>query len=213
MVDSINSVSALPVPVAPNVGNVVKKDNLQKVIEDNNKTTKLCSGVALLTSCATLLPLSILAVKTGKISKVVENFGTSIKPIVKDLSEASHTINNLTTEAGNGMNTIIGKARDVLDLAKTDEVKNLLNELSIKVKETDTKPIVESVSRSIDELSGTLNGKLGEIDTARINELVGGLKEKIDLINVDDLSAEARNALNALVEKIKGTEIKFDRVV
>lgn len=212
MVDAINSVSTMPMPVRAKSVNSPQNNSIEKAIENNNKTTKLCAYVALGTSCATLLPLSILAIKTGKISKVAENFEKSAKPIMDDLGKASTTIKYAAIGASEDLKAISGLAKnktsEIFDLLKSDDMKNLLQELQTKVKDVDTKPIVESITNSINELKNTLNGKLNDVNSEKVNELISSLKCKIDSINVGELSADTKKLFNSLIEKFRNVEVK-----
>lgn len=178
--------------------------DMAKAVENSNNVAKTCSYVALGTSVATLLPLSILAVKTSKISKAAESLEKGAKPILENLRgasagvrEVSENIAGVTRSAKEACANI---GANIGELFKSEELKTVLKELQNKVKDVDIKNLVGELKLAISDFTNSVNKKVGEVDVQNLNELLKTIKVKISELNVKDLSDSARSIL----EKIKG---------
>lgn len=211
-------------PVAPVSTPVVTEKkpetDLAKVVEENNKTAKTCAYAALGTSCATLIPLSVLAFKTGKISKVAKDIGEGVKPILDN----AQAVSNKAKEE------LIKTIETLSSVLNEKELKRVLDSIKNKVDSTDLNKLVDSFASStekltdklgekidkvnVDEINNVITNfakKLNEIDTSKlsedtseaINKFVSTLQTKLEGIDVSKLSAKAKETVQAIIERLK----------
>ena len=116
---TVSPISSVSVRPAFRAENDSKTQEIVQIMEENSKTTKLCAGAALAASVATLIPLSILAVRTGKISKIADD----VKGITGAARKATEDVSGLVNDA-------INKGKVVLDGVSKEQLargKELVN--------------------------------------------------------------------------------------
>lgn len=204
MSNTISPVVSQPLVNSAPAAKTNNDSDLAKAVAKNSETAKVCSYAALGASVATLLPLSVLAIKTGKISKAVENIEKGAKPILENLSSATSAVNETATAAKS-------KVLELLNTVKSDELKDLFTELRTKVKGIETDEIVDEIIDCIGSLKETASGKIGEVDMSKVDDIFDTLNAKLRELNVPDLSAEAKS----IISKLSGNAntVEMPRVV
>lgn len=176
------------------------EERIVEAIEDNSSAAKNCSKVALATSVATLLPLSVLAIKTGKISKVADDLQNGVKPIIDNVQSATGSIKNVITNFER-------QADEISKIFKSEEWNKSLSEIRTKISEMDAEKLIQGIEKAIQDLTEVTTKKINEIDPNKVNELIGVIEKQIDSLNIQGLSDDARNILNEVAQKI--STIKF----
>lgn len=212
---------AQPQPQQPPVSQPAFKgsddDKLAEAIENANKTSSTAANAALITSCATLLPLSVLAYRTHNLSKVAEAFQKDAKPALEKLQSAAgkvegladsakpivEDVHGITSIARKGAENIGNVVEEVTKTIKSEEFKGLLTELKNKVAEVDMKGMNETmkaeISESIAKLSDAASGKIAEVNPEVIENAIA----KISEIDTKGLSDSAI----ALLERLKNIKV------
>lgn len=194
------------------------EDNcVSQAIENNTKTANKAANAALITSCATLLPLSVLAYKTHNLSKVAEAFQKDAKPVMEKIGSAAgkvegladsakpivEDIHGITSGARKSVENISNAVVEATKVIKSEELKGVLNEIQGKIAKIDETEINNTVKSEIKEafgiLTGTLNGKLNEVDP----KVIEGAIAKISELNVKGLSDSAIG----FIDKLKNLSI------
>ncbi|MGN0193322.1 MAG: hypothetical protein ACI4CY_07360 [Candidatus Gastranaerophilaceae bacterium] len=116
-----------------------KNDRLAQAIEKNNDTTRILSYVALGTSVATLLPLSVLAITSHQMGKVVNNIGKKAEPLLDNVKGYSDAVKSVTDQ-------LKGKAEELLNPANFDELRNFINTVVAKVKNPDLQKVLDQIN-------------------------------------------------------------------
>ena len=219
---NISSVSTnnVTVPVTTAEANAKKQaadDRTLKVIEKNSNTAKSCATAAVAASVATLIPLSILAHQTGRMSKIAKELADEAKPILRDtkplLEGAKPVVDNLKDITGSAKGIVqhVEKTfKEVAETLKSDEWAAVLTELKRKIKDVDSNAITEQLTKSIDDLTQAATGKINEVNPETINELITTVTRQLDDINAKGLSDDASRLINELTEKIKNLRITFE---
>lgn len=198
----IQPVSAVTTPIQNVTGGSNQNDQLAKVIENNNSTAKTCSYVALGTSIATLLPLSILAIKTGKISKVAGNLEEGAKGVINNIKEATA----IPEDVSKSVRGILDKLGN---LVNSEEAKGILKKINEKMSEVDSKEIFGSISETItsqlSQVGEILSSKAESVDVETVNKLLATLDKKLSDINLPEFKASLGEFFSGLISKIKGS--------
>lgn len=168
-----------------------KNDRLAQAIEKNNDTTRILSYVALGTSVATLLPLSVLAVKSHQMGKVVDDLGKKAEPILDNLKGSSDAVKSVADQ-------FKGKAEELLNLANFDELRNLINTVVKKVKDADVQTVLNQINKSIESVEKNVNKK---IDDNQLLEKTGTI---LDNIQKSVKDADIKQIINDIMKNIKG---------
>ena len=173
---SIQPISSAPVST-PNAG-VSSNADLTKAIEKNSETAKTCAYVALGTSIATLLPLSVLALKASQMSKAVKNISDAAELVLKHADEA---ITDMGAAVKEGVRDIAGNILYKLDDVELQPLANKLEELTdvarSKLDDVEVKPLVAKVEGLVDKASE----KLTNVDFQPIVENAVGKKLNISI--------------------------------
>ncbi len=199
-----------PVATAP----AFKGDDskLAKAIEENTAASNTTAKAALITSCATLLPLSVLAYKTHNLGKVAEAFQNDAKPILEKVGKAANGVESVA----NGAKVVVknlqeasGAAKDIVvevknavgettAVIKSEELKGLINELTGKIHDV-------NLAQELSKIGDSISGKINEIDPKVLNDFIAKLSE----FDVKGLSDNALGVLNKLSGKIDDVCVKM----
>lgn len=177
-------------PIAPVKNNDVSVNEIKEAVDNNSKVAKNCATAALVTSCATLIPLSVLAVKTGKISRVAEKLQQGVQPVLDNAQKITGDIAGATGAIRGTAEGIKGKTEEVLGLIKSDEMKGFIETLKSKVNELDGKGISDELKVSIAKLSDAAKAKVDEVNPETVNELIISLRNQVDNLNIPELKAQ-----------------------
>lgn len=198
---------AAPEPQTANTSFRGETAQVASAINDNSKACKAAATASIVTSCATLIPLSILAAKTHKVSKVAEALEQNSRPV---LEGARHVVENFGA-ATESMKKVAAnyekKAGELMDLFNSEEMAKAINELKGKLHEADSQKIVEAIEKSINSFSEAVNNKVGEVKPEAIENFLRTIEEKVGAIETGAISDGAKEVLSELKGKIQS--VKF----
>lgn len=177
-------------PVTPSKNNDASVNEIKEAVDNNSKVAKNCAVAALATSCATLIPLSVLAVKTGKISKVAEKMQQGVQPVLDNVQRITSDLSGATGAIKGATESVKLKTEEVLGLIKSEEMKGFIETLKSKVHEIDGKAVGGELKASIAALSDAAKAKVGEVDAESINNLLVSLKNQVDNLNIPELKTQ-----------------------
>ena len=151
-----------------NVKESKESDKLSAAIDRNTDTTKICAYTALGVSCASLIPLTVLALKSRKISKVVDSINNEVTPVVKGVHNIVDDGSALMAKMNLGATVGLAALRSLPDKIEMKDVKvlaeNFLNKIDVE---------------SINNLIKNLQSKIGELDLKSIvSDIVAAISSK-----------------------------------
>lgn len=175
----------------------VANDKTIKAIEENSKTAKMCAAVAIGTSCATLLPLSVLAIKTGKISKAVEGLRNDAKPVIDGVKNITDNVETASGALKETTSNLGNKAKEIIELVKSDDMKNFISQLETKVKELNLTGAGDELRNSIKTISEAAKNKLGDINLEdAANAFIANLGTYVEKMNIPELSQKFKTLID-----------------
>ena len=152
-------------------------------------------------SCATLIPLSILAIKTGKISKIANEIGDGVKPILNNSQEVSN-------KAKAELISIIEKFAKMFDEKK---LQGFLDSVKNKIDAVDLNKLIDLLTSSTENLAGKLGEKIDKVNMDEINNIITNFSKKLNEIDTSKLSEDTSVAINKFIStlqtKLEGIDV------
>lgn len=161
---------------APQATNAEKLDKeVVEALNKNTNTSKVAAYAALGTSVATLIPLSIIALKTGKMGKVVGEVAGNANKVLKN-------VNDVTSVAGGLVGTVANSAGEIMEKVDLSKMMTTIQEILASTVDKVGKIDVEKISSQISGLLESAQGKVGEFDVEQFNKQVANIQTLFDKI-------------------------------
>ena len=204
----IQPISAATAPVQNTVkDNGPQNEQLTKAREHNNSTAKTCAYVALGTSIATLLPLSLLAIKTGKISKAADAVQKGVNGVISEgITPVLDSVKKMTVDPQKMLDAMTKSLEEFSGFLKTEECKGILAQIKGKIADVDGKAIGEMISEHVQQIGAILKSRAENANLEPVNELIANISAKLDGVDISGLSKEGAAIFRNMVAKLRGVE-------
>ena len=179
----------------------VQNNELVQAVEKNNETAKICAYTALGTSFATLIPLSVLAVKTGKISKVAQNIEAGVKPVLEGAKSITDNLGEASQAPKEIAEAVKAKLNELMGAVNSEKFEGLIGTLQEKVSKSDVEQLVGELKNSIKTITERVANKADEVNLESLNNVIKKFEEKLNEVNAGEITAEIKNILHSIMNK------------
>lgn len=210
---------------------------LVEALKENNQTTKKIATASVIMSCATLLPLSVLAVKAHGMNNTIKDLKDRANPaidnVTKILENFMKSSDDLVVCANFIKDTFPTSVQDIFTQVKTkidalntaglsEKAIEFVNFLKEKISSLEAEK--GNIAEGLVELIETAQSKIWEVnkdDLVKVmsdvfnnsgikdclNPILEKLSKKLETVDLSTLSTDARSVIKELKDKINGIDM------